>query len=85
MACTTSDLPEIARDFVCARKGKDIQHITLDQDWFLAPYFMDLCVCGARFHEGVIMPLKVIYTKSPSRNWVTTFSFMNLGRDLKVY
>lgn len=31
------------------------------------------------------MPLKVIYTKSPSRNWVTTFSFMNLGRDLKVY
>lgn len=30
------------------------------------------------------MPLKAIYTKSPSRNWVTTFCFMRLGSDLKA-
>lgn len=84
MACTTALLPEIARDFVCARKGKDIQCVTLDQGWFLAPNLWTN-QCGARFHEGAIKPLKVIYTKSPSGNWVTTFSFVNLGRELKVY
>lgn len=41
--------------------------------------------CTARFQEGVIRPPKVIYTKSPSRNWVTTFSFMRLGSNLQVY
>ena len=36
-----SSSPEVARDFACARKGKGIHHVTLEQDWFLAPYFMD--------------------------------------------
>lgn len=67
--------------FVCARKGKDIHRVALDQAWLLISRSDK---CTARFHEGVIMPLKAIYTKSPSRNWVTTSSFMRLGSDLRV-